>query len=410
MLTLFVFGLTFVLIAGRRLRALPIGRPAGALLGAVGMVAVGALSPEDAYAAIDAGTIALLLAMMMLGAWLEEDGLMARGEAALTRGASSPFVVLTRVSLVSAALSAILVNDTVCVLMTPVVVQLCLRRGLPLVPFLITLAASANLGSAATQVGNPQNMLIANMSGMSFLDFSLRCLPATLLCLIVQLGLLQFLYRDALAGALQAPLQAQAASHSPTRWSVILVMFGVVLGFLLGLDLAWTALGGVALMLLLRREDPRAIFARVDWTLLVFFAALFVVVGGVERTGLLARGFAALAPILRFDTASGLAALSAVVALGSNLVSNVPLVMLFGPYVEALSPTPLAWTVLAWTATVAGNLTLVGSVANLIVAEAAREHHELGFWEYLRFGLLTTLSSLGLGVPMLVLVDALLGA
>ncbi|MBK7755575.1 MAG: hypothetical protein IPI35_03995 [Deltaproteobacteria bacterium] len=205
MLTLAVFGLTFLLIAGRRLRALPIGRPAGALLGAVGMVAVGALSPEEAYAAIDAGTIALLLAMMMLGAWLEEDGLMARGEAALTRGASSPFVVLARVSLVSAALSAILVNDTVCVLMTPVVVQLCLRRGLPLVPFLISLAASANLGSAATQVGNPQNMLIAGMSGMSFVDFTLRCLPATVLCLVVQLGLLRWMYRGALAGPLHEP-------------------------------------------------------------------------------------------------------------------------------------------------------------------------------------------------------------
>ena len=410
MLTLAVFGLTFVLIAGRRLRALPIGRPAGALLGAVGMVAVGALSPEEAYAAIDAGTIALLLAMMMLGAWLEEDGLMARGEAALTRGASSPFVVLARVSLVSAALSAILVNDTVCVLMTPVVVQLCLRRGLPLVPFLISLAASANLGSAATQVGNPQNMLIAGMSGMSFVDFTLRCLPATVLCLVVQLGLLRWMYRGALAGPLQEPTSPATPPSGTTRWSVVLVMIGVVLGFLFGLDLAWTALGGVALMLLLRREDPRGVFARVDWTLLVFFAALFVVVGGVERTGLLSQGFAALAPILRFDTAAGLAAVSLVITLGSNLVSNVPLMMLFGPYVEALSPTPLAWTVLAWTATVAGNLTLVGSVANLIVAEAAREHHELGFWEYLRFGFFTTLSSLGLGVPMLVLVDALLGA
>jgi Na+/H+ antiporter NhaD/arsenite permease-like protein len=410
MFTLVVFGLTFLLIAGRRLRALPIGRPAGALLGAVGMVAVGALRPEEAYAAIDLGTIALLLAMMMLGAWLEEDGLMARGEAALTRGASSPFAVLARVSLVSAALSAILVNDTVCVLMTPVVIQMCLRRGLPLAPFLITLAASANLGSAATQVGNPQNMLIAGMSGMSFVDFSLRSAPAAALCLVVQLGLLRWMYRGALAGPLRVAEATPTPSNTPTRWGVVVVMFGVVLGFLWGLDLAWTALGGVALTLLLRREDPRAVFARVDWTLLVFFAALFVVVGGVERTGLLERGFVALAPIFRFDTGLGLAAVSAVVTLGSNLVSNVPLVMLFGPYVEALSPTPLAWTVLAWTATVAGNLTLVGSVANLIVAEAAREHHELGFWEYLRFGILTTLSSLGLGVPMLVLVDALLGA
>ena len=135
MLTLLIFGLTFTLIAGRRLRALPIGRPAGALVGAVGMVSVGALRPEQAYAAIDAGTLALLFAMMTLGAWLEEDGLLARGEEALTRGATSPAAVLTRVSLVSAALSAILVNDTVCVLMTPVVVQLCLRRGLPLAPF-----------------------------------------------------------------------------------------------------------------------------------------------------------------------------------------------------------------------------------------------------------------------------------
>ncbi|MCK6523913.1 arsenic transporter, partial [Myxococcota bacterium] len=219
MLTLVVFGLTFSLIAGRRLRVLPIGRPAGALLGAVGMVAVGALSPEEAYAAVDAGTLALLLAMMMLGAWLEEDGLMARGEAALTRGATQASDVLTRVSVVAAALSALLVNDTICVLMTPVVVQLCLRRGLPLAPFLITLAASANLGSAATQVGNPQNMLIAGMSGMSFLDFTLRSLPATVVCLGLQLVLLRVLYRDALA----APMKAAdaPAAPGPTRLGVV---------------------------------------------------------------------------------------------------------------------------------------------------------------------------------------------
>jgi Na+/H+ antiporter NhaD/arsenite permease-like protein len=156
-------------------------------------------------------------------------------------------------------------------------------------------------------------------------------------------------------------------------------------------------------LFLFEREDPHAIFARVDWTLLVFFAALFVVVAGLQTTGLVDAAWLALGPYLTHDSASGVAALAAIYTIGSNLVSNVPMVLLAAPGVAADGST-FAWVLLGFITTVAGNLTLIGSVANIIVAEKALGAHELGFFEYLRFGLVSTLVVLAVCVPVLVLV------
>lgn len=396
-----IFALTYVLIAVRRLRILPIGRPAGALLGATLMVVSGAMTPEESYRAIDGDTLVLLLGMMFITAELDQTGFFGWASAHILRRARSPISLLVTISVAAATASALLVNDTVCLFFTPIVVATCRRANLPLGPYLIALATSANLGSAATLVGNPQNMLIGAMSGLSFLAFSAAVLPVVALVFLAHLALALRYYRKALA---PHTLPATPGAAPPFPRGVIpvgLVLAAVLIAFLLGGHLGFTAMaGGVALMLV-RFRDPHETFKRVDWTLLLFFAGLFIVTGALRETGLVASLWESLAATMRTDTPSGLAAFTTAMTVGSNVVSNVPMVVLTGPYLGSLGDPAVGYTLLAFITTVAGNLTLVGSVANIIVAEGARDHYTLGFGEYLRFGAVSTLLVLALGVPLL---------
>jgi Na+/H+ antiporter NhaD/arsenite permease-like protein len=406
-LVIAIFSLTYLLIAARRLHWLPIGRPAGALLGAFLMVATGALTPELSYAAIDGDTIVLLFAMMALVAYVERAGFFEWAAGHAIRRARTPVGLLVDVSVLAGVASAFLVNDTVCVFLTPLVVITCQRANLPLGPYLIATATSANLGSAATLVGNPQNMIVGGASGLSFATFAALAAPVAALGLAVNTGLLLLYYRRELG---TAPLHAhEPAAPDPRRLArVAVVVVGVVVAFFAGGHLGFSALGGLIALILLEREDPQDVFARVDWTLLVFFAALFVVVAGLATTGLVDDAWRAAGPWLSHDTAPGLAALTALYVAGSNLVSNVPMVLLAAPGVAA-EDSAFAWVLLAFVTTVAGNLTLIGSVANIIVAEKARGAYELGFVEYLRFGAVSTLVVLAVCVPALALLARLIG-
>lgn len=396
--TLAVFLVSWLLITGRRLRLLPLGRPAGALAGAVAMVAIGALTPQQAYAAVDGDTIVLLLGMMLITAYLEKAGAIDRVATWLMSGRHSGFAVLGLVSGLSAVASALIVNDTVCLFLTPVVAALCAKARLPFAPFLLILATSANLGSAATLVGNPQNMIIGAMSGIPYLTFAAVVAPAAAAALLANLGLAWLYFgRD-----LPATIDADPPPKTPIvgGGALAVVLVAVTVGFLAGGHLGFTALGGAVALMIAEREEPREVMEKVDWSLLAFFASLFVVVAGLERTGLVDAAWVAVAPHLSTTEPSGVALFTAAVVVGSNLVSNVPLVMLVGPRVPSLGDPLLVWSLLGFISTVAGNLTLIGSVANLIVAERARAHYVLGFWEYLRFGAVSTLVSLTVGVPL----------
>lgn len=388
-LTLAVFGLTWWLMAARRVPWLPIGGAAGALLGAVLMVAIGALSPEAALAAIDLSTITLLLGMLIQTDFLASAGVFGRIADALLRRVRTPFGLMTAISVLSASLAAFLVNDTVCLFLTPVVVTLCVRAGLPLTPFLVALTTTANIGSAATLVGNPQNMLIGRMSGLPFSEFAARAAPVTLVGFAVNHALLALYYRRGLPAVLPpAPPRREAP---PVPLSVLLGLGGTVLAFFAGVHLGVAALGGACVMLVGDGHDARPRLARLDWSLLLFFSGLFVVVRALEETGLVASAWVGLAPYMSVTSPAGLAVFGGGMMAGSNIVSNVPLVLLVGPHLEALGGGDATWVALAYVTTVAGNLTLVGSVANLIVAEGAREHHGLPFLAHLRFGVPSTL-------------------
>lgn len=425
-----IFVLTYALIAARRLAWLPIGRPAGALLGAVLMVGCGVLTPEESYRAIDHDTLVLLLGMMLIAAYLDLEGFFDVVVGAALRWCGTPWNLLAAVALLAGGLSAFLVNDPVCLFMTPIVVAVCARAGLPMGPYLIALATSANIGSAATLVGNPQNMIVGSLSKLPFAEFLAVSGPAALAGLLVNLALLRLYYRrrlptafapgrepDPVGPAPPAPPQADPeAGAAPAlqaprprgRVGLVLgVLAAVVLGFFAGLHLGYTTLAGALALIVLDRREPREAFARVDWSLLLFFCGLFVVVAGFARTGWVDLAWRHLAPRLDLGAPGGVGLFAGFVTVGSNLVSNVPLVLLTGPGLEALGgPSPrLGWALLAFVSTVAGNLTLVGSVANIIVAEGAKDRYTLGFLEYLRFGAVSTVVVLAAGVPLICLAD-----
>lgn len=396
-----VFAVVWCLIAFRRLRWLPIGRPAGALAGAVGMVAVGASTPEQAWDAIDGGTLSLLLGMMLITAYLQRSGWFGATAHHLVGAAGTPLRLLLVVTWSAAALSAVLVNDTVCLFLTPLVVDVVRRAKLPAGPYLVALATGANIGSAATLVGNPQNMLIGSISGVSFPAFLAACAPAALVGMVVHTAVLGAVYRGLAALPALTAAGSPAPRLAPDAPLIGAVVAAVGAGFLAGFDLGFTALAGAVALMIFDRREPREAFAAVDWPLLLFFAGLFVVVDGLGSTGLPERAWAWAAPSMSLDGAPGLAALSGALLVGSNVVSNVPLVLLVGDKLESLGRPELSWPLLGFVTTVAGNLTLVGSVANVIVAEQAKGHHELGFLEYLAVGLPSTLAVTAAGVVTL---------
>jgi Na+/H+ antiporter NhaD/arsenite permease-like protein len=401
-LAIAIFGLTYALISGRRLKVLPLNRPAAALLGAVLMVACGVLTPQQVYRAVDYDTLVLLLGMMLIAAYLGLAGFFDWAADWILRKARTPQSLLLYLIITSGALSALLVNDTVCLMLTPLVVAVMVRGRLPLTPYLLALAMSANLGSVATLVGNPQNMIIGHLSGIPFVRFSLALLPVALVGLAIQYAVLAFGFRNILRSAvIHRPEGPPPQLDRRLLGLTLLVLVLVFAGFVAGLNLAWTALAGGALVMVLARRDTHDVLKRVDWHLLVFFAALFAVVEGLNGTGL---------PDQIYEPLRGLFGATAVrqawnfawfSALGSNVFSNVPFVLVAGKWIANFAQPGLMWKVMALATTLAGNLTILGSVANIIVVESARKHVEVGFWDYARFGIPVTILTTAAGMAIL---------
>ena len=403
-IALAVFAVTYILIAARRLSLLHVGRPAGALLGAVAMVLLGRLTPTEAYAAVDLNTIGLLFGMMILAGYLEEAGFFGALAAHTLRRSSSPTALLGAIVWVTGIASAFLMNDTVCLVMTPIVAALVMALRLDPLPYLLALATSANIGSVATLAGNPQNMLVGTASGIPYREYLLVMAPIAFLCLALNHILLLRVFRTRLRPPTEgAPAEIPYRLRRPMLVKSLAALAGVVLAWLLGADLSFAAVAGAATCILLNRFSPARILERLDWSLLLFFASLFVVIGGVARSGALdlARGF-----VPQSSGLLGVAAFSALSVAGSNLFSNVPFVMAAGTWISGLPQPRLHWYLLALTSTFAGNLTLVGSMANLIVAELAKGLHPIGFREYFRYGVVITAATTLLGVGYLIVVFA----
>ena len=410
-----IFIVTYLFIAGVKLPRVKLDRTGGALLGAVAMIVVGIVTPDEALSraadpsrrAVDGDTLVLLFGMMVLAAYLSEAAFFRAAAYHAVRVARTPRTLLVAISFVSAALSAILVNDTICVMLTPLVLAVVDEAELPPLPYLLALCMSSNAGSVATFTGNPQNMLIQGAAGMSYARFlSAMLLPAAISTAVV-VAFLLWAFRRQLP---KAPIRPHPSPPPVDRPLLVLgsvALLGVVVAFFLDLPMGWTALAGAALVMGLSGKEPRRALERVDFILLVFFAALFVVVYGVNKEGWAERMRDLFAPLLggsALPQAWGFAALSLV---ASNVFSNVPFVMLARHWVPALVAPQLGWEVLALSSTLAGNLTLVGSVANLIVFEIARNRYRVTFLEYARVGVPVTLLSLALGMGALLLEHSL---
>ena len=375
-----------------RERGFYLDRPAGALLGAVAMVLCGVVSTHEALSrAINFETLILLFSMMLVCAYMVEARLFRFVSYLTLTHVRSPRRLLLAVVFVSGLLSAVLVNDTVCLMTTPLVVQCCRDAKLKPLPFLLAVCFGANAGSVATPTGNPQNMIIGTLSGISYTRFVLALgLPAVASLGIVALCLL-WLFRDELSEKELPALSLPRPAFDPALATLCLAtLAAIVLGFCLGFSLAWTSLAGAAVLVALGRRSPRRLIGQVDYVLLVFFAGLFVLVYGVGKAGLAEALFARLRPFL------GESALGQAVVFGgftmalSQVVSNVPFVLLAIQWMPLFKDPPLMWLSTALLSTLAGNLTIVGSVANIIVLDTAGPDGKIGFFRFLRYGALVT--------------------
>ncbi|HTN90183.1 MAG TPA: SLC13 family permease [Sorangium sp.] len=435
---LLVFAATYVLIAARRLSLLPIGRPAGALAGACAMVFLSAiepgagLTPHEAFAAIEPNTIGLLLGMMLLSASLDLAGVFEIAAAWVARRNLSPVRLLYLVTLGAGLASAVLLNDSVCVMLAPLVDRTARRAGLDRVPYLLALAMGANAGSALTLAGNPQNMLVGHLSGISYRAYLLEAGPAALVGLAVTAVTLHLLLRRRIAARTpprdpasdpasdsalgsasgSAPGSASDSASDPApppgaRPSALVPIACVAVVsvlFVLGANLAWTAVGGATAAILLHRRDATGLFDRVSWTVLVFFGALFIVVAGLQKTGMPEQALRAASPLLPSGPTLGIVGLSIAMLVGCQIVSNVPFILLAESYIRSQPDPHLAWVATALVSTLAGNFTLLGSVANIIVVETVGAEREIGFRSYARVGVPVTLASSAAALLWLLLV------
>ncbi|KAL6648955.1 hypothetical protein ACP70R_013179 [Stipagrostis hirtigluma subsp. patula] len=456
------FGVFWVLAVFPSVPFMPIGRTAGALLSAVLMIIFHVISPDDAYASIDLPILGLLFSTMVVGGYLKSAGMFKHLGKLLAWRSQGGRDLLCRVCVVTALASALFTNDTCCVVLTEFVLELAAERNLPAKPFLLALASSANIGSSATPIGNPQNLVIAFNSKIPFPKFLLGILPAMLAGMAVNMVMLLCMYWKDLEGtspdAVAAGKQMEAiedgrASSSPEEpplkspkltngdyspsvmeesistkhpWFMqcteqrrklflksfaYVVTVGMVVAYMVGLNMSWTAITTAIALVVVDFRDAEPCLDKVSYSLLVFFSGMFITVSGFNKTGLPGAIWNFMAPYSRVNSVGGISVLSIIILLLSNLASNVPTVLLMGGEVASaaalISPAAVvkSWLLLAWVSTVAGNLSLLGSAANLIVCEQARRAprnaYDLTFWNHVVFGVPSTLIVTAIGIPLI---------
>jgi Na+/H+ antiporter NhaD/arsenite permease-like protein len=402
---LVIFALTYLSISVGWLRFLHLDRPAAALCGAVAMVAAGVLSVDQALAAIDLHVLVLLFGVMVIAAYLIEARFFrytAWWVLTRTRSARS---LLWSLVFVAGGLSALLVNDTVCLVLTPLVMAIVVEAELPPLPYLSALAGAANVGGVVSFSGNPQNMMIGRAAAgdPSYAEYMIHALPAGLVALTVLAATLTFLFRRELpAGPLPERHAPRPGLNGPLAAKGVASLLAFVVMALAGVPLAAASATAAAALILAARLPARAALAKPDWALLVFFASLFVVVAGLRESGAVAEAYAAIAPHLGTGTGGELGFAGAAV-IGSNLVSNVPYVMVAVDWVPAMPDPYWGWILLAFASTLAGNLTMFGSIANIIVFESAGPRGEVGFFAFLRIGATVTIATLASALGVLYL-------
>jgi len=463
----FLFLLLWIVLLRDKWTALPLGRAVSSLIIACLFVASKLLSPKEAFDAINVETLALLFGCMVVSGVMEKHGAYTILETAISSGTPTPLFLLARISLVAGLSSAFITNDSSCIVLTPLILRLCETKKLNPMPYLLMLSTSANIGSAFSPIGNPQNMLIALLGNLFFVDFIKGITIATIMGLIINFAVIVFVYRSEVlimsstsptqlveegeggkgeADAGQITVSSESSSSSPSSSSslspppppppptsssssssspppplvtnppplstasikrkVIFFILALLPILLISADsfigLPWTVTLIGCLLLVTDGDEPDFVLQRVDAHLLLFFSALFVSVAGFDATGVPSIVWQAAANAgVGLRSISGAFGFMLLVVIGSNTVSNVPLVLLMAPTVSTGLDVKLTWLMLAFVSTVAGNLTLMGSVANLIVAEKCKDtSYPLTFQEHIKVGVPSTLLTCLVGVPI----------
>ncbi|CAJ1952828.1 unnamed protein product [Sphenostylis stenocarpa] len=522
------FAIFWVLAVFPAVPFLPIGRTAGSLLGAMLMVIFKVLSPDQAYGAIDLPILGLLFGTMVVTIFLERANMFKYLGKLLSWKSRGPKDLLCRICLISAISSAFFTNDTSCIVLTEFVLKIARQHNLPPYPLLLALASSANIGSSATPIGNPQNLVIAIQGKISFGRFLMGILPAMLVGVVVNIVFLIVMYWKVLSSPKdeedpisEVLVEEEVISHqfSPARMShfttlnsqecngnlevgnivqnssqvhvvkdqsissvsevqmihsgikdctpnsnaskegindtkeetipsknvavvvdksigahamhsseekdymnikwkrvlwkscVYAITLVMLIAMLIGLNMAWTAIAAAITLVVLDFKDAGPSLDKVSYSLLIFFCGMFITVEGFKKTEIPGFMWDAMEPYSRIDHASGTAILAIVILILSNLASNVPTVLLLGARVAASAAAiskgdeEKSWLILAWVSTIAGNFSLLGSAANLIVCEQARRAPNLGytltFWTHLKFGLPSTLIVTAIGLTLI---------
>jgi Na+/H+ antiporter NhaD/arsenite permease-like protein len=388
-----VFLVTYFLIAVESNTATYLDRTAAAFIGAVAMVVTRSITLNEAYQSIDWNTIIFLLGIMILVAHFRVSGFFDWIAFHVARLARTRFQLLVLLIFTAGLLSAFFVNDTICLIFTPIVLTVTGRLDVPPVPYIIALATSANIGSSMSITGNPQNALIGVSGKFSFLGFLAHLAPVGLVGLMLNVGLLAILFRKELAGR---PLELPEKSFDVKVDPLLLAKCAfaaalVVVLWIMNFSFPLVAASVGALILVIGRVKSEFIHRNIDWTLLLFFASLFVVIRGFEQSGAIDILIHHFQPWLRGSATTQLCVLSGIMVVLSNLVSNVPAVLVFRPVVETLQHGRLAWLALAASSTLAGNFTPFSSVANLIVLQQASKKVTVTFWDFTKIGLVVTL-------------------
>jgi Na+/H+ antiporter NhaD/arsenite permease-like protein len=395
---LFIFAGTYLVLAVGSLPGFRVDRTGAAIIGAALMLFFDVLTVEEAYAAINYDTIMLLFGMMIVVANLRLSGFFTVVGRWVVEHAHRPVLLLAGVAVVAGVFSAFFVNDTMCLVLTPLVLEIATRLRRNPIPYLLAVAMASNVGSVATITGNPQNMMIGSFSRIPYPDFARALAPVAAVGLVVVVAALAIVYRKEFRDESRiAPDHRAVRVNRVLLWKSAAVSAGMIVFFFAGWPVPKVAVIAGALLLITRRVKPEKVYREIDWSLLVMFIGLFIVVAGVEKAGLPARLFAAASQY----GLERMGPLSVFATLLSNVVSNVPAVLVFKSFVPHLPDAVHAWLTLAMSTTLAGNLTILGSVANLIVVERARREVNISFLEYAKAGAPVTIVTVALGVWML---------
>lgn len=400
--TLLIISLSLVGIAIGSFPTFRMNRATISLVGATALILIGSLTLDDAVNSIDVSTIILLFSMMVLNINLRLAGFFKIISSKIISFAKTPNQLLLIVIFSSGLLSGLFLNDTIVIMFTPLLLEVVFSLKRNPIPYLIALATSANVGSVSTIVGNPQNMIVGMFSGIKFIDFALILTPLAIIGLFIIYFVVKLIYpKEFKKDSLQPVIEKDYRVFKPLLIKSSVVLILMLLAFNLGFPIAISALSGASLLLITRRIKPERVFIELDWSLLVFFSSLFIITHTLNEH-FISKNFELVQMIfsgnLVFD-------ISIFTVLLSNIISNVPAVLLLSPVVNKIINPENIWLTLAMSSTFAGNLTLIGSVANLIVAESAKKRGiKLEFKEYLKAGIPISILTLILGIVWLSIV------